>query len=739
MTITSTFSDSGLDIGRNTNNLTYLYGLSDFFSTMFEDTDTLNLLMEADTLVASEVYSRFLQFTSTLSLEGIQETTNSSIKLVLLSTANKVAGEINTFTLPEKISSSKYIANRAFLPTELLDQEVDYRISQLEDGTCQIKFAKPISSYTFSIRLLSDGVTEQYAMWFVDSKLDEDLLSKFYGNLIGVTPENASTRFADFVYGLFYVYTHGPKLGTLSRGLNLALGIPVARQAEEVINIRTYLELDQFLVICDQNQYLIPYGLEPSVREGDLLEVGQPLAEWVEIKDYNSSGDWWINLHIPEKLIPEIPAGQKDRYATAGSHYDYLMRNFLKKHTFLVKVKVENFKNIQQFAQISDIIARAKPCYTQCIYIWTVNNIEKINPNDTLTRRLDGTWDESFTPCISRLDRSNSNQAPILRGHRSFIRYNVDYKVLSLCGDDPYKNNVDTFYGAEQINGYVNPISQFRDNTIAESGWMRSILNRGHACYVGYRNKIGFHRDTPTGLGNTGIPTTTEYSYWGVPPSYRVVPLYTTSMSSLLEKISSVGQPTPNSNSWWFEIFSSRTLGTAINDIAVNYLPPKYDPNAVIYNYDKFFIRGVDSLYLGREFGEQSLTTWSPGVDSVKPGDYILCIKITEDVVATYWVTTNYTINAPAYFPVHEQDPMKLTFTSKPSRGMGLNGAPLYVMRGAGELDYNTDSSEINRLAINDGVANSDGQVIHYSDLYNPIPVVMNRSGVLITHAVESL
>ena len=735
MTIRANFSDTGLVVGLNDTNMTYLYGLSDFFTVMFQDTSVINLLLEAESQVASEIYSRFLQYSSSLSLAGIQEAINCTIKLQYLSSTDAIPGEVNTYKLSDKIQTSRYIANRPFLPTELLDEKVDYIITQQEDGTCWIKFAEPLTSYAFPNRLLTDGLTQQYAIWFVDAIIDEQMVPKFYGNLLGVTPENASTQFADFVYGLYYVYMHGPNLETLARGLNLVLGIPVARADETVLSIRQYLETDQYIVVCDQNQYLIPYGLVPTVAEGDTLSVGQNLAYWVELKDYESDGYWWLNLHIPEKLIPEIPAGQKDRYATAGSHYDYLMRNYLKTHTFLVKVNVGNFKNLQKYSQISDVINRAKPCYTDAIYIWAITDVERIDPAEILKFRYTGTWDDGIHPCISRLHRDNTDD-PLSRGRTHFIRYNVDHKVERLCGTEVYGNKFQTHVGADFIDGYVNPAAQFRSNTDAENGWVSAIMNRGHDSYRGYRNKYGFHRGNGTFTTLAGAPGYT-HATWGVDLTMRMIPLYITSYNSMISLISSLSFPPPAKNQWSFEIFSAKSYAQAINDNAINYLPPKYDSMGLFNNYSAMTCPDSDG-YLGREFGQNARSTYTPLKSDVKANDYLLCIKITSEVVGVYWVTSSTATPAP-YFPVGEIDPLKMTYAMPVSRGAALNGSPFYVMRGARMGSYNSVISTINSKAVNDQeYLGSDVVSDPYTDKYNST-VSINRSGAVITHAVEAL
>lgn len=91
-------------------------------------------------------------------------------------------------------------------------------------------------------------------------------------------------------------------------------------------------------------------------------------------------------MYIPKHVIPDQPSGQLGRRATPGSSMDYLMRNYLKDHTFLVNVNVTSFKNVQQFSQLFDVIRKAKPAYTQPIYVWSVLNEESATVSeDTYT------------------------------------------------------------------------------------------------------------------------------------------------------------------------------------------------------------------------------------------------------------------------------------------------------------------------------------------------------------------
>ena len=741
--IRANFSDSGIVIGANDKSMTYLYGLSDFFEVMFKDTSTLNLMLEAESLVASEVYSRFLQMTSTLTLGGIQDATSSSLKLAFVTSNDLVSGEVNTYRLSEQVQSSRYVANKPFLPTELLDEKVDFAILQQADGSSWIRFAKPITTYSLPVRLLSDGITEQYAFWLVDAVIDENLVSTHFGNLLDLTPENASTQFSDFVYGLFYVYMYGPNLDTMSRGLNLVLGIPVARSVEIVLSIRQYLETDQYLVICDQNQYLIPYGLVPSVSEGDTLVVGESLASWVEIKDYTSNGDWWVNLYIPPRLIPQQPLGQKDRFAIPGSSYDFLMRNYLKAHTFLVKVNVANFKNLQQFSLISDLVKRVKPSYAEAIYIWALTSSEIVAPTDTMAIEYKAVWDDNLHPCISRMRRDNDPSTggdPVIRGHHSFIRFNADKKVSALIGMPSYQSTYASSFSNGSISGYINPVSQYRANTSAESGWIAALMTRGSPTYRVSRNKIGFFRGASNPSTITGTSVRTENTKWNVDLTRRTVPLYTTTLADISAKMIAMGFLPPNVTDWSFELFSPGFFSQSINSNAINYLPMAYDPLALQKNYAYLMFRSSSITYLGQPFSQKSLETYAPLQTEVKSGDYLLCIRITQETVGVYWITTSTLETIPAFFTEGHIDPLVVTANMPASRGAGINGAPYYVTRGVRLSDYNTVSEAINIIAVN---ADSGSPTVitsdAYTDKYNSTPVVVDRTKVKFVHAVESI
>lgn len=367
----SLFDTDGVDVGSSNRTMTYLYGLSDFFSYIFEDTEKTNLMLEANALKASDIYSKFLQLTSSLTLSDIQEKIGSSIELVLL-TENDQIGVLPKYRINRPFASAKFICNRPFLPTELLTEGVDFRITQENTSSCIVQFAKPLVDYKFSNRILPDGST-QFAIWLTDIAIDEQLMYEHYGKLLGVNPEVSTDQFSNFIYGLYYMYLSGPTLQILEQGLNLVLGIPLPRTDSTVLDIRHKVDTGQYIVITDDREYVLPIGILPAVSIGDVLGIGSSIAKWIELKDFISDGKWWLNVSIPEQVIRSRPKSQPDRFAKEGSRFDYLMSEFLFRNTFLIRINVGSFQDNRYFSYLSEILSKGKPAHAQPVFVWKIN------------------------------------------------------------------------------------------------------------------------------------------------------------------------------------------------------------------------------------------------------------------------------------------------------------------------------------------------------------------------------
>lgn len=720
--------------------MTYLHGLSDFWVYLFDDASKVNALLEANALTASDIYNKFLQLTSVISLDGISTLTNSQLTLVLISdesnvgvenpTSGKVVGKVETYYLPTDVplKEARYLANRAFLPTSLLE-EGDFYIDQ---ASGQISFARPIGDLGFPFRLLPSGA-KQYALWAIDAKVDDQLLYNYYAKLIDINPTSSTDLFKNFVYGMYYLFVNGPNLETVKRGLNLVLGIPLARDVETVLEIKKYLNSDQWLVITDLNSYLVPYGLEPSVEVDDLLEVGQELASWIEVKDYRNDGDWWLNFMLPAHLMPHVPPSipggggvsadpTPDRYMVAGSYADWLMRNYLKTHTFLVNVKTVGFKNIQSFEQLAKIIKEVKPAHTTPIYVWTVPIADEIiEIIDTLSYELTAHWCEPITDGISRFWRGSPQ--PMTRDICSpFIRMSAPASLDDQFGLSPETNGPTRVLNDGFCDGFISPARSFRALTDREAGWHTALRTRDQDQYMPTRSKLDFFRNmTETGAGKGIRPYADLY------PGYRLVALYCTTLKDVKEKFAAASRTVPDG--YIFDLMKPEFLTDLINEHAINDVIENSSYDFLLANFDYFFTKGTNGRYLGAGFPAASYVSYKPDPSALTTSDFLVFTRITPTVCAVYWATRNFSLETPPYIKHPEPDVLTMKVSGKITRGMAGFGAPYYLLRGAdASISYN-ESNEIDAKPINENEDPSTTVTVTYSDEYNP-PRIMDRSGV---------
>lgn len=367
--------------------LNYLYGISDFWSFMFQDKAVVDRTLEATSYQLADIYSNFLQLASTISLFDIRNTFHSQIKLLLIddSMVSTEADQDLSFdyNISEKILNSKYIMDRPFLPKIVLEEDVHYHLAN--DGT-KLEFHKDLSKYGFPVRKIpkldSDGnpvlddlgnVIEynQYALWVTDVEIDKGALWSYFGRFVKVDPGTSTDLYRDYIRGVCYLYSNGPTVSLLKRGLNLAIGIPFSRAREEVLDVVVDPQTGNYNLVTDTNSYTIPYGIVPDYSAGDILEEGVELAEVASIKDYITDGEWWINVSIPKKILPSYSVGEPS-IATPGSKTEYYMKSFLKTHTFLVNIKLVASFSTESMTQVINLIDDAKPTYTLPVYVWQV-------------------------------------------------------------------------------------------------------------------------------------------------------------------------------------------------------------------------------------------------------------------------------------------------------------------------------------------------------------------------------
>lgn len=728
--ITQFSPDVGLPFGTDQKVMTYLYGLSDFWRFIFEDSSTVNAMLEAGAMQASEIYNHFLQLSSIISLEGIQDLTRTQIKLILISSSDLVAGTPALYNLPSSpiVTSARYVSNQPLLPTISLEAEVHYHIDPVGNT---IQFYKPLSSLGLPSRVLSDGSTE-YSLWFVDALIDEQLVSKYYGNLIKITPETSSKNFTNFIYGLYYLYTQGPTITNIQQGFNLVLGIPFSRGVEQVIDIRLYSGTNEYLVTTDQNSYLIPYGITPSVVVGQTLQPFQELAQWVQVTDYWSGGDWWIDFMIPDTLIPNPAEGYANNRATPGSPADYIMRNYLYKNTFLVQINTTSFKDLQLFTQLSDVIQRVRPTYTYPVYVWVVPLPEEtLTTGDQFTLEGVNTLSDRAESDIQRFRRDSSE--PYSRAGSGFIRFSAPAWMNRQVGLSGADNGTGVFFNGSTITSFTGNILQYQSIVDSyQTGWLKSVLVEGTDNYRLQSGNYDFSAQHSWSGLNEGSTVKTNPIY----PGFRTIFLYTTTVADLPNRQLYLDQMVSIGPDWYVTpagqpgllLIDSDLINADLID-ACRIFGDEY--TFLTTNFSTLFNRG-NVVSLPGYYPENSYASLTVVSSDILYGDFLL-VKLLGDGygASIYWVTTNTSFAGRPYISNSDIDTLNLTLSGEMSRGMGVIGGPMFLLRGAGTVGTQAPRA-INSFAINGGSPITNPVSHVYSDSLNN-NITLNRSGVNIT------
>ncbi len=416
--------------------LVYMYGISDFWVDIFADTELVESILSATTISMGEVYSYFLQRAAGISLEEVGERYNSRIRLLLLDSADALDDRGTTFPIDSTITGSSKISNRPILPTDTLADNIHY---EMVNNT--IRFHRPISELAFPSRTTSTG-SVQYSMWMVDAEINESWISRSFGALVNFTEEDAIFNYKSFLEGVYYLYTNGPNISFIERGVNLAMGMPYARSTETVLDISQDAVTGNYVVFTNTQSYEIPYGFQPELAVGQDLQENEVLTTWVEIRDFTRNGEWWYDVFLPNEVLgPGITSSSVGR-CVQGSTGDMMMQNFLRHHVFEVLVTQPDGDR-SSFDTASRLVLFAKPEYTYPVFIWKAPlTDEPIELECDFSYNLQADLTDTLisAPAIADMDRGDID-TEFVRGTQWYNRVQGSEDAVSRLGYGVWEDN----------------------------------------------------------------------------------------------------------------------------------------------------------------------------------------------------------------------------------------------------------------------------------------------------------
>ncbi len=691
-----------------TGQMSYYYGLSDFWLQIFGDKDLVDSLLEVSTQTLGDAYGQFLQRAGNISLDTIQESYNSQLKLYLFSPADAVDGLTGTiFKLPEKTTRMDFMMNRPMLPSISLSHGVHFEIN--EEGT-EVSFYKPLAELGFPQRVTSEGKT-QFAIWGSNVCVDENIIYSQFGRAVGMSPDRTIGNYKNFIQGLYFLYSHGPVINYLQAGVNLAIGVPTVRANEKVMSVLQNPINGHWEILTATNFYDIPYGFQPDIAEGDELTEGMQLVNWIDVRDYQKNGEWWYNTFIPGELTGGV------QYPPVKKNTDmaYIMRNYLKYNTFMVLFQQSGI-DLKGYYAVSDVIWRARPSHTFPVFVWKGalgDEIINVTDEDLEMGQLVQVEDNIYDTRIIDFVR-NDRGTYFSRGTNYYNRFQIPVYHQGMVGDAPkageFRGTNPDGRALSGIGGWVQEAGETVEQDVYRVDPV--FKSRGSmAVSRGRTTGIRSYRGSPVFTSESLVRTYKNSAGVEIQADTRdITPLYLIYADDLKAKLAKINQQAAadmvvyRAHPFWVDL---QDLQGVYDDIIVR------TPGTTADNYDpaleKVFTFKYTDEYTPPILSKHAAQMYVPKKEDLPAKGKLLLAEIYQDNWSVSLINEAATI-APTYFPVNDGDPIEMTMVFEERPG----SSPI------------TRSTYLANPAIVDARSVQDG---HYNDGRGGANLNFNRGG----------
>ncbi len=192
--------------------------------------------------------------------------------------------QFHAFPCPADLVAAPLLMNRFVAPTLLQSENIDY---VLDNGA--IVFRKnPFEDPRVATRVVyTDGVpTDTEALlWIFNGQFDWDQIYKQFGYVIGLRLKS-STGYRDLMNAIYDAMVGGTTAGDMFKALSAMTGIPVVREASEVI-VDIQSDTQNLLIITDLSVYKFHLDATPVVAIGDTVLRWQPLTDALRFHELN--------------------------------------------------------------------------------------------------------------------------------------------------------------------------------------------------------------------------------------------------------------------------------------------------------------------------------------------------------------------------------------------------------------------------------------------------------------------
>lgn len=300
-----TYPVSPYDNGRQ-----LLSDIGSFWENIFTDSDKLLALFNGYLLEASQAYQKFLETLAAVSRFEVPIFARDNWYYLLIS-ENELTTELLRYGgggtygegyqygvraqadrysigVPEGLTHAEFVFNRIIDPSLTFVHGVDFTI---EDGRVffvQNPFDNPLVPRRNVVDPATGAVVDREAgLWVYRAEFDLQYVWKHWGYVLGVFMES-STYYRDFLNALADAFVLGPSLKSVEGLLQAMTGIPLVREAQEVVEA-VLAGADKTVVATDLNVYTFRPSVTVTAAVGQTVYGGQSLTDSLEVVEIFSN------------------------------------------------------------------------------------------------------------------------------------------------------------------------------------------------------------------------------------------------------------------------------------------------------------------------------------------------------------------------------------------------------------------------------------------------------------------
>lgn len=199
----------------------------------------------------------------------------------------------------------------------------------------------------------------QEGLWAEYVAFDESYIQNNFGSNVGLLGAS-SDQYRARVRGLYYAYWQGPTVAAVRQGVHTLVGLPIADIGGTVSSVNTAFSGVAGIITVSGVDYFYPLASGTNLSVGDAVNAFDPLCNGVEVVDYISNPEWFVDLDFNE------------------------LRKF---HTFAVRLNVDVF-SLDTLELAASFLDQIKPTWKDYLLIVYKNLEDDIDNIDDLSLKV---------------------------------------------------------------------------------------------------------------------------------------------------------------------------------------------------------------------------------------------------------------------------------------------------------------------------------------------------------------